>query len=429
MKAESSFHRVALQSEIDTLTVKNLVTLKQVGDAVLSNRRQVIRGLLAAGAFGATSRLWTGCAETPTPSSSPSASSPSASSPTASSPSGAVMTLGFIYVGPKDDFGYNQAHYEGEQGISKLPNIKTIDQASVPETTEVQEVMRNMIEQDQAKVLFPTSFGYFNPHILKLAAEYPEVQFFHCGGLYEEGKHPKNVGSYFGYIDEAQYLAGVVAGHMTKSGKLGFIAAKPISQVLRNINSFTLGARSVKPTITTQVIFTGDWSLPVKEAESTNSLIDQGVDVVTCHVDSPKVVIETAEKRGIYSSGYHADQSALAPKGYLTGAEWDWTTVYTDYVKRLQDGKTLMNGGIPHLLRGGYKEGFVKLSPYGSAVSAQAKQAADAVQAEMKTGSLVIYRAGTKDNTGKVVVPKDLERTAIALESMNWLVEGVIGKV
>ena len=386
---------------------------------MLSNRRQVIRGLLATGAFAATSRLWTGCAETPTPSGSPSASSPSA----------AALLLGFIYVGPKDDFGYNQAHYQGQQGISKLPNIKTIDQASVPETTEVQEVMRNMIEQDQAKVLFPTSFGYFNPHILKLAAEYPEVQFFHCGGLYEEGKHPKNVGSYFGYIDEAQYLAGVVAGHMSKSGKLGFIAAKPISQVLRNINSFTLGARSVKPTMTTQVIFTGDWSLPVKEAEATNSLIDQGVDVVTCHVDSPKVVIETAEKRGIYSSGYHADQSALAPKGYLTGAEWDWTTVYTDYVKRLQDGKTLMNGGIPHLLRGGYKEGFVKLSNYGPAVSAEAKQAADAVQAEMKAGSLVIYRAGTKDNTGKVVVPQDLERTAIALESMNWLVEGVIGKV
>lgn len=390
---------------------------------MLSNRRQVIRGLLATGAFAATSRLWTGCAETPT-----STSSPTASSPT-SSPTGAVLTLGFIYVGPKDDFGYNQAHYEGEQGISKLPNIKTIDQASVPETTEVQEVMRNMIEQDQAKILFPTSFGYFNPHILKLAAEYPEVQFFHCGGLYEEGKHPKNVGSYFGYIDEAQYLAGVVAGYMSKSGKLGFIAAKPISQVLRNINSFTLGARSVKPTITTQVIFTGDWSLPVKEAEATNSLIDQGVDVVTCHVDSPKVVIETAEKRGIYSSGYHADQSALAAKGYLTRAEWDWTTVYTDYVKRLQDGKTLMNGGIPHLLRGGYKEGFVKLSDYGPAVSAEAKQAADAVNAKMKSGSLVIYRAGTKDNTGKVVVPKDLEQTAIALESMNWLVEGVIGKV
>ena len=150
------------------------------------------------------------------------------------------------------------------------------------------------------------------------------MQFFHAGGLYQEGVHPKNVGSYFGYIDEAQYVAGVVAGHMSQSGKLGFVAAKPIPQLLRNVNSFTLGAKSINPDITTQVIFTGDWAVPVKEAEATNSMADQGVDVITCHVDSPKVVMETAEKRGIFASGYHANQSSLAPAGYLTGAEWDW---------------------------------------------------------------------------------------------------------
>lgn len=315
------------------------------------SRRQIIRGLLATGTFAVTSRLWAGCAPTP-----PSTTS---SSPTGnSSPAGKDLTLGFIYVGPKDDYGYNQAHFLGKEGLNGLAGVTTIDQASVPETVEVQEVMRNMIEQNQVSVLFPTSFGYFDPHILKLASAYPDLQFFHCGGLYQEGKHPKNVGSYFGYIDEAQYVAGIVAGHMTKSGKLGFVAAKPIPQVLRNINSFTLGARSVKPTITTQVVFTGDWSLPVKEAEATNSLVDQGIDVITCHVDSPKVVIETAERRGIYTSGYHANQSTLAPKGYLTGAEWNWTTVYTEIVKSIQSGKTLMNGGIPHLLRGGTKRGL-----------------------------------------------------------------------
>ncbi len=159
------------------------------------------------------------------------------------------------------------------------------------------------------------------------------MKFLHCGGLWDEGKHPKNVGSYFGYIDECQYLSGIVAAHATKTKKLGFVAAKPIPQVLRNINAFTLGARSVNPKITCTVIFTGDWSMPVKEAEATNSLIDQGVDVITCHVDSPKVVVETAETRGIYVCGYHASQAALAPKGYLTGAEWNWEKVYTDYVK------------------------------------------------------------------------------------------------
>jgi len=378
-----------------------------------------MRGLLATGAFGLTAKFGTGCtADTNTTGS------------TGSSPAANDLVIGFIYVGPKDDFGYNQAHAAGAAAIAKLPGVKIVEQASVPETTEVQEVMRNMIEQDKATVLFPTSFGYFNPHILKLAADYPEVQFLHCGGLYESGKHPNNVGSYFGYIDEAQYVAGVVAGHMSKSGKLGFIAAKPISQVLRNINSFTLGARSVKPTITTQVIFTGDWSVPTKEAEATNGLADQGVDVITCHVDSPKVVIETAERRGIFASGYHASQAALAPKGYLTGAEWDWTKVYSDYVKLIQEGKTLMNGGIPHLLRGGYKDEFVKISDYGPAVSDVAKKDAEVARAKMQDGSLVIYKGGLKDNTGKVVVPagKDYSATAIELESMNWLVDGVIGK-
>src|SRR6201995_477409 len=125
---------------------------------------------------------------------------------------------------------------------------------------------------------------------MKVAKKFHKIQFFHCGGFYVEGKHPDNVGTYFGYIDEAEYISGIVAGLTTKSNKLGFVAAKPIPQVLRNINSFTLGARSVNPSPPVQVVFTGDWSLPVKEAEASNSLINQGVDVLTCHVDSPKVV-------------------------------------------------------------------------------------------------------------------------------------------
>ena len=278
------------------------------------------------------------------------------------------VTMGFIYVGPKDDYGYNQAHAEGAAGVQKLTWVKAVEEASVPETTAVQETMRNMINLDKAQILFPTSFGYFDPHILKVAKQNPKVQFLHCGGLYTPGKHPKNVGSYFGYIDEAVYISGIVAGHATKSGKLGFIAAKPIPQVLRNINAFTLGARSVNSKATVQVIFTGDWSMPVKEAEAASSLINQGVDVLTCHVDSPKVILETAERRGIYVCGYHANGSKLAPKGYLTGAEWNWSKVYTDYAEMVKAGKSLEAGTIPHLVRGGLKEGFVKCSDYGSAV-------------------------------------------------------------
>lgn len=382
------------------------------------SRRQVVRGLLATTAFGVTSKFGTGC-------------SSSTGGQSSSGGAGKPIVMGFIYVGPKDDYGYNQAHAEGKAGVSKLSWVKSVEQANVPETTDVQEAMRNMIEQDGATVIFPTSFGYFDPHVLKVAKDYPEIQFLHCGGLYQEGKHPKNVGSYFGYIDEAEYIAGIVAAKTSKTGKLGFIAAKPIPQVLRNINSFTLGARSVNPKVSTQVIFTGDWSLPVKEAEAANSMADQGVDVITCHVDSPKVIVETAEKRGIFTTGYHANQSVLAPKGYLTGAEWDWTNVYSKYAEMIRAGKTLMNGGIPHIVRGGFKEGFLKLSAYGSAVSAEAKKEADAAKAKFTDGSMVVYKGGLQDNTGKVVIPagKDLKQQDGELEKMNWLVAGVVGKV
>ncbi|PSN75987.1 BMP family ABC transporter substrate-binding protein, partial [filamentous cyanobacterium CCP4] len=314
------------------------------------SRRQVMRGLLATSAFGLTAKFGTGCAQ-----------SPSSGDGAAADGAAEEIVVGFIYVGPKDDFGYNQAHAEGAAAMAaNVPGIRLVEEASVPETTAVAETMRSMIEIDGAKVLFPTSFGYFDPHILALAEEFPEVQFFHAGGLYQEGVHPKNVGSYFGYIDEAQYVAGVVAATMSQAGKLGFVAAKPIPQLLRNVNSFTLGARSVNPAATTQVIFTGEWAEPVKEAEATNSMADQGIEVITCHVDSPKVVIETAERRGVMTSGYHANQSSLAPEGYLTGAEWDWSSIYTQLGQEFMAGKTLMTGGIPPILRGGAADNFCK---------------------------------------------------------------------
>jgi basic membrane protein A len=391
------------------------------------SRRQVMRGLLATSAFGLTAKFSSGCAQSPPADT----AADTGDEATAVAPA-EELVVGFIYVGPKDDFGYNQAHAEGAAAMAaNVPGIKLVEEASVPETTAVAEAMRSMIEIDGAKVLFPTSFGYFDPYILELAEEFPDVQFFHAGGLYQDGVHPKNVGSYFGYIDEAQYVAGVVAGSMSQSGKLGFVAAKPIPQVLRNINSFTLGAKSVNPDITTQVIFTGDWAMPVKEAEATNSMADQGVDVVTCHVDSPKVVMETAEKRGIFSSGYHANQGPLAPEGYLTGAEWDWSSIYTDLGQQFMEGKTLMAGDIPHILRGGLADKFCKMSPYGPAVSEEAIAAADAAKAGVESGEIVIYQGPLKTNEGAEVIPADkgMKIDDIELEKMDYLIEGVQGSV
>src|SRR6188768_2248955 len=335
------------------------------------------------------------------------------------------FTAGFIYVGSKSDYGYNQAHAEGAKTLTSM-GIKVREEENVPETLDVQKTMESMINLDGASVLFPTSFGYFDPHILKMAEKYPKVIFLHCGGMYTEGKHPKNVGSYFGYIDEAQYVAGIVAGMTTKTNKLGFVAAKPIPQVLRNINSYTLGAKSVNPKVTLSVIFTGDWSMPVKEAEASNSLIDQGADVLSCHVDSPKVVIETAERRGVFSTGYHASQAALAPKGYLTGAEWNWEKIYTDYVNKVKEGKPW-----DHLVRGGLKEGYVKLSPYGEAVSPAAKAKADEAKAGLTAGTLVIFKGPLESNAGKQILAAGQNRgqTDIELEKMDYLVKGVKGSL
>jgi simple sugar transport system substrate-binding protein len=334
------------------------------------------------------------------------------------------LVIGFIYVGPRDDYGYNQAHAEAATILKKMPGVKVVEEEKVPETVAVEKSMESMINLDGATLVFPTSFGYFDPHMLKEAGKFPAIQFRHCGGLWTQGKHPMNTGSYFGYIDEAQYLAGIVAGGASKSGKLGFVAAKPIPQVLRNINAFTLGAQSVNPKITTQAIFTGDWALPVKEAEATNSMIAQGVDVVTCHVDSPKVVMETAERAGIYSSGYHCNQAKLAPKGYLTGAEWNWERIYVDMVNAMKAGQAPSN-----FVRGGLKEGYVRTSAYGPAVSAAAKEKADAAKTAILNGSLSIYKGALKDNKGNTVIPAGTSYviTEPKLESMNYLIEGVVG--
>ena len=338
----------------------------------------------------------------------------------------APITVGMIYVGPRDDFGYNQAHAEAAAQLKKMAGVKVVEEENVPETQAVQKSMQGMISQDGATLLFPTSFGYFDPHMLAVAGKNDKIRFAHCGGLWTQGKHPANTGSFFGYIDEAQYLNGVIAGHMSKSKKLGFVAAKPIPQVLRNINAFTMGARSVDPKITTTVIFTGDWSMPVKEAEATNSLADQNVDVFTMHVDGPKVVVETAAKRGKMVCGYHASQAKLAPNAYLTGAEWNWLTAYTTILEAARTGKP-----HPNFVRGGLRAGFVKSSPYGSMVSEAARKNADAVRARMMAGTFDIFAGELKDNTGKVVIARGttLKQTDMVLESMNYLVEGVIGKV
>ncbi len=275
---------------------------------VQSKAAKTTNGLLlglAGAALAGVMALNPGCSKTDTATT----TQPSAGSP---------LTVGFLYVGTKDDYGYNQAHADGAAAVKAMPGVTVIEAEKIPETKDCQTNMETMINQGDATLIFPTSFGYFDPHTREMAAKYPKVTFLHAGGQLKP-TDPPNLGAYFAYIDELEYLCGMAGASASKTGKLGYVAAKPITPVLRDINAFELGAKSVNPKATTTVIFTGDWFLPNEEANAVTNLCDQGVDVITGHVDSPKVLIQTAEKRGVYSCGYHYNCSALAPKGYLTG--------------------------------------------------------------------------------------------------------------
>lgn len=350
-------------------------------------------------------------------------SAPTASTTTGGTSTDKPVTVGFLYVGTKDDYGYNESHADGATAVKAMPGVKVIEDESVKETKDCQDAMESMINLQGASIIFATSFGYFNPHVLTVAPKYPSVTFLHAGGTYKDGM-PTNVGTYFAYIDEMEYCCGIVAGLTTKSNKLGYVAAKPITPVLRDINAFELGAKSVNPNATLTVIFTGDWFLPNEEANAVTNLADQGIDVVSGHIDSPKVMIQTADKRGIYSCGYHFNGSALSPTHYLTGAEWNWGPMYVGFVNDIRAGKPL-----PHNLMGSIRDGSVKLSPYGPAVSDAAKKASDDVKTQMTAGTFKMFNGPLKDNKGNVVIPdgKSFDDQDPALWGMNYLVEGVVG--
>ncbi len=335
----------------------------------------------------------------------------------------ADVTLGIVYVGPRDDFGWNQAHAVAVKSLKTLPGVKTVEEENVPETDACSKTMESMVNLDGANIILGTSFGYFDPFMVDLAKKYAKVEFRHAAPLWDAKKHPKNLGSYFGYLNQAHYVDGVAAGLSTKSNKLGFVAAKPIASVLSNINSFMLGAKKTNPKAVVQVIFTGDWSLPVREAEAANALVDAGCDVITCHVDGPKVVIETAEKRGVKTCGHNASQAPLAPKGFITGAEYKWETIYKGYATDLAAGKAL-----PNMVSGGYEGDMVQNSPFGAGCTPEGKKAAEAAIADLKAKK-PIYVGPLKDNKGKVVIDKTYDNLDPYLDQMNYLLEGVVGSI
>jgi basic membrane protein A and related proteins len=335
----------------------------------------------------------------------------------------ADTVVGFIYVGPRDDFGWNQSHAVAAAALKKTPGIKVIEEENVPETDAVAKTMESMITFDNASLIFATSFGYFDPFMIDMAKKFPKVQFRHPTSLWNKDKHPANLGGYFCYIEQAHYISGIAAGLSTTSNRIGYVAAKPIALVLRTINAFAMGAKKVNPKAEIRLIFTGEWSLPVREAEATNSLIDAGCDVVACHVDSPKVVIETAEKRGAKSCGHNADQASLATKGFITGAELKYITIYKSYSDMIVKGERL-----PNLTEGGFDRNMVENTSFGAGASEAARKAAAEATAAVRGGA-PIFVGPIKDNTGKLVSEKTLDLYDPSLWTTNYLVESVVGSI
>ena len=228
-------------------------------------------------------------------------------------PASAAKKIGFIFVGPKDDYGYNQAAYEGSQAVAAAhPDLEVVTAENVPEDDNATRVMEKMID-DGAKIIFATSYGHLDP-ALKVAADHPDVVVVQQGNVIS-GTVPANAGTYFGTVYEPVYLAGIAAGKATKSNKLGYVYAFPIPQTIANINAFQLGAQSVNPDVQTYVVNTSNWCDPAKQAEAAKSLFAQGVDVITQHQDCTATITKAAEEAGKMVVGYHADASALAPDG------------------------------------------------------------------------------------------------------------------
>ncbi|SDX06456.1 BMP family ABC transporter substrate-binding protein [Roseicitreum antarcticum] len=331
------------------------------------------------------------------------------------------LVIGAIYVGPRDDFGWNQSHAAAMDILRDVPGVTVVEEENVAETNAVTQTMESMINLEGANLILATSFGYYSPFVVDLASKYPEVQFRHCAPLWNPETDPVNAGSYFSYLNQAHYVNGVAAGLSSPTGLLGFVAAKPVQTVLSNVNSFLLGARSVNPDAMVRVIFTGEWSMPVREAEATNALIDAGCDVIGCHVDGPKVVIETAEGRGVRSCGHNADLSPLAPNGFITGAESKWETVYTSYAAALAAGEA-----PPNMISGGYHNDMLRNTAFGAGATAEAVAAAEAAIAGLKAGT-PIYAGPLNDNRGNQVIAGTLDNYAPELESMDYLLDGIIG--
>jgi simple sugar transport system substrate-binding protein len=329
------------------------------------------------------------------------------------------LKVGFVYVGPVGDAGWTYAHDQGRLALEKSlgAKVKTTFVENVPEGADAERVIRKLATEGN-KVIFTTSFGYMNA-TEKVAKAFPNVVFEHATGY----KTAKNLGTYESRFYEGAYLLGVVAGKMTKSNSLGVVASFPIPEVIRNINAFTLGAQSVNPAVKTKVIWVNSWYDPAKERQAAETLVAQGVDVMSQNTDSP-ATLQVAQEKGVFAFGWDSDMLKFAPKAHLTANTNSWGDYYIETVKAVMAG-TWKSGEV----RGGLKEGMVKMSPLNPAVSADAGKAFEEKKKAITEGKFHPFQGPVLDQTGAVKVAAGAVMPLKDLLSMNFYVKGVEGSV
>ena len=331
-----------------------------------------------------------------------------------------ALKIAFAYIGPVGDGGWTFAHDNARKALEKEfgDKIQTSFVENVPESADAERVIRDLAGQGN-KLIFGTTFGYMEP-MLKVAADLKDVKFEHATGY----KQADNMNTYDSRTYEGAYLAGVIAGKMTKSNTLGVVASVPIPEVIRNINSFTLGAQSSNPKIKTKVVWVNEWFNPPKETEAATGLINAGADILFQNTDSP-AVLKTAEEKGKRAFGWDSDMTAYGPKAHLASSVINWTPYYVQATRDALDGKW---AGGKHTWWG-VKEGAIDIVSIADDVPADAKAKIDEVKNGLKDGSFVIWKGPLKDNAGKDVLKKDEVADDKFLSGINFYVKGVEGKV
>jgi len=339
---------------------------------------------------------------------------------------GQTFRVALVYVGPVGDLGWTYAHDEGRKAMIEAlgadgVTVETKYSESVPEVQADAERVIRGYAQEGYDLIVTTSFGYMEPTI-NVAKQFPDIEFIHISGYMTA----ENVSTAFGKIEEPRYVSGMIAGHMAESGKLGYVAAYPIPEVIRGINAFTLGVRAVNPEATVQVVWTNTWYDPQKERQAAEALLDGGADVIAQHQDTAGPQ-QAAEAVGKYSVGYNADMSELAPKAVLTCPIWNWGVFYEDAVRKILDGTWETTE-----YWGGWKDGVVDLSPIADFVPEEVRSEAEAEIEAFKSGEkdiFTIFSGPLLDQNGEEKIAEGVAMTGEEILNMNWFVEGVQGEL